>query len=436
MKSLNIKKKFSLFVILFIINITVSFQDLKIFPIKFNSISNQLDNFFIELEKVDEDDKTKCKKWIPSLSNPLLMVTSDINTTIAKTMDSVNILFPVFQEEIPITFLDEYVFLEKYPLTIGKMRKDTFKYCYLGLLNRILDYPININQTFLNKINKQYIDKKIFSFDKWKINGNDISSNFFFGDNHQNFTSKTNDGILGTCKADRVDSYWGCIFNNMIYNNNTIDLKQNNTELPYKIYFSSENFNIIFPLSFQEKFEIITNNSCKYTTDIEQKISNLSCTDFFIDNDFVSLTLSDDNMDITIEIDNLYRFSEHVDEGKNQTRITYIDGIDYFILPLSMFKNFHVNFNAEDNLISFYTTDKNILKLKNNNNNNQREEKKSSKGLKAFIAILIILIILVLGYAIFWFFKRRKGNINKSINKYNKFEDEENFKDMNEKKVF
>lgn len=430
MKSLNKEKNISLFLILFIINITISFQEYKLFPLKYNFINCQLDNFNIEIE----EDK-RCTKWIPSIFNSFSLITKKTESGDCKQGDSYNIKNPLFSDGIEITFFHNFTFLEKFPILIGKIRWiETFKYCYLGLLNQIGNSPINESQIFLNEIKNQYIEKKIFSFDKWIIDNN-ISSNFYLGDNHQNFTSKTKDGIMGTCKADKVDGYWGCFFNNMSYNNNTIDLKKkNNKNELYRVLFSSENFNIIFPLDFEEKFNIITNNLCTYETDIEGKMSNLSCSDFFIGNkEFFSLTLSDDNMDITIEIDNLYRFTEKKDEKRSSTRISYRKDIDYFILPLSMFKNFHVQFNAEDNLIRFYTTDHQILKLKNHNNQN---EKKSSKGLKAFLVILIILLILALGYGIFWLLKRRKGDVNKSINKYNKFEDEEGFKDMNEKRVF
>ena len=98
-----------------------------------------------------------------------------------------------------------------------------------------------------------------------------------------------------------------------------------------------------------------------------------------------------------------------------------------------MFKNFHIQFDAENNLISFYTTNTSILTLKNIRDD---DDKESSSGLIIFLIILIILIVLGLVLGVFCFLKRRRGSLEKNINKYNKFEDEENFQSLNEQRVF
>ena len=150
---------------------------------------------------------------------------------------------------------------------------------------------------------------------------------------------------------------------------------------------------------------------------------------FFNEKNFASISLIDDNMNITIQIDSIIRFSNKNDSEKDKTRIQFQD-INYFIFPLIMFKNFHIQFNADNDIISFYTTDKSILQLI------QKTEENSSNGLKVFLIILIILIIIALLFGIFVFLSKRKGSVQKSINKYNKFEDEDNFQNMNEKRVF
>ena len=52
------------------------------------------------------------------------------------------------------------------------------------------------------------------------------------------------------------------------------------------------------------------------------------------------------------------------------------------------------------------------------------------------LIIFLILLTLALGLGIFWFIKQKRASVEKNINKYNKFEDEDNFQDLNEKRVF
>ena len=71
------------------------------------------------------------------------------------------------------------------------------------------------------------------------------------------------------------------------------------------------------------------------------------------------IKLIDDNMNITLEIDNTHRFTTSNQE-RNKTRIRF-EEIDYFIFPLIMFKNFLIQFDAENDVISFYITNFSIL---------------------------------------------------------------------------
>ena len=131
-------------------------------------------------------------------------------------------------------------------------------------------------------------------------------------------------------------------------------------------------------------------------------------------------------MNITIEIDSADRFLRNYDYKHNKTRIRFFEG-DYFIFPLIMFKNFHVQFDAENDLIKFYTTDDSILSLP------KEEEKNNPKGfpkvLLAFIIVIIILVVSVVGFIIYRSLKKKNtDNIQKDIKK---IEDIEEFHNMN-----
>ena len=113
-------------------------------------------------------------------------------------------------------------------------------------------------------------------------------------------------------------------------------------------------------------------------------------------------------MNITLEIDNINRFSTIIDENKTETRIIYED-FNYFIFPLIMFKKFHVQFDAENDIISFYTNDASILQVKKEK---EIEKEKENNGF-IFLLIFIIIIILGIGYGIFWFIRKIKRKRNK-----------------------
>ena len=82
--------------------------------------------------------------------------------------------------------------------------------------NGILE-PIN-NLNILKENNK--INKKIFSFDIWTIANDSIISNFYLGDVHEIF--RTNNGVIANCTSN--DSFWGCEFNEIIFNDISIPL--------------------------------------------------------------------------------------------------------------------------------------------------------------------------------------------------------------------
>ena len=218
--------------------------------------------------------------------------------------------------------------------------------------------------------------------------------------------------------------YWGCYFSAIKFNDNIIQLINENGEL-YKIFFSSENYDIIIPKSFEEKFNMITNNQCAYFDELEG--SYLLCENLFNEHQkYIPITLINNNISITIEIDHINRFTTSIDEKRGNVRIKFSE-VDYFILPLIMFKNFHVQFDAENDVISFYTTDKSILKVKEEGTkpNNNR----ISKVLIVFIVILIVLFISIIGLVVYRYIRIKKES--KIQNDVKKIEDIEEFHNMN-----
>ena len=431
MKANNKRRNFYFFLSIFLTNLSTTITIHAIHELKIKNSTSYLDIPYIE----NNDD---CKKWIPSLFNPISLVPKYVdlpNNVSISLNDEISIPIIANGESMFIFYLN-FTFLDKYNILASKEKSFTnfVNKCYFGLLNTKGDYPNLIESliTLEQLRQEKKIDKKIFSFDKWNINeDNTINSTFYYGDLHNNFNSKKK--YIGNCKADKVGKYWGCFFNEISINDTIIDLKKNDDEY-YPIYFTSESFNITFPQAFKDKFENRTKNLCEYREDKDKREPKFSCNNnIFINEEVALLKLIDNDTIITTEIDNLYRFNHSNKEGKNMTRIKY-DKIEYFIFPLIMFKNFHIQFDAEKNLISFYTTNRTILTLKNIKDDDDDEG--SSNGLIIFLIIIIILIVIAIGFGIFWFFKRRRGSLENNINKYNKFEDEENFQSMNEQRVF
>ena len=109
-----------------------------------------------------------------------------------------------------------------------------------------------------------------------------------------------------------------------------------------------------------------------------------------------------------------------------------------------MFKNFHVQFNLENNTINFYTNDTSLLEVlkkiepnpdPESNPSNEPEEETSDGPSARFIIFLVILGIWLvggLGHECFLIWKKKQNpDIEKRFNKYSKFEDE----DINENKM-
>jgi len=399
------------------------------YTIQFPIDKSNLESFYI----ISSD---QCGKWIPSLLSPILLVYKDFNPPDWKEKDSNLEINPIFLSDALKLVLSNHLFLGKYNATIGRpqTKKDIINNCYFGLSTRLEKFnSISKDYILLNHLkNTSLINETIFSFDKWRLEGNNMESKLYFGDSHEKFSLNKEKGIIGSCKTNESDLYWGCLFDKISFDGREEELK--NSSFDYKIYFSSENFDIIIPESFEDKFKNLTDYKCNATGGHSEFGGNyLECENFFNESqEYAYIELSNKEMDIKIEIDKYGRYIKgNYSEGL--TRIIFKD-LDYFVFPLIMFKRFHIQFDDKNGLISFYTNDSSILNVKKKEK--KKEEGSSSKGLIVFLIILIIVIVVVLLYGVLWFIKRRKGSIEKNINKYNKFEDEENYQDLKENRVF
>jgi len=368
--------------------------------------------------------KKVCGTWRPSLFLPILYVPepTDINEGALIPQTKLNIKSPFFNDnkEFVVQMFKNISFLSDNlkGILLRPLSANVYN-CYFGISPRANITGLEEGNVLLNELkDNNFIGKKIFSFQQWDIISNPVKTKFYLGDSHNDFNSNT--GIIGTCESDTNDSLWGCSFKEMIFNNINIPLTNENGQ--YKIYFASETHNLIFPNKFEEIIIKSSNNSCTINDE-----DYLKCADFFKDSDYVPLQLTEanENFVITGQVDSMGRFNENK-ENKDYARIQF-EKIDYIILPLMAFKEFHVQFDADKYLVKFYTNNPNILKVK--------ISKSGSSGLSVFIVLLIIIILLGLGFAVFWLMKnRRKDGTN--INKFSKFEDEEDYQNMNEKKVF
>lgn len=436
MNSKNSRKYFIFFYVLFIMNLIFSKEEIINYKMEISIGKPTLDIFHIDYDDI-------CKKWIPSLLSPIILVFPDNdiqNYFSSKNFSdkfSINNPYEINENKLNI-YIYNYDFLnQKYNVSLGKIKEIYDSgLCYFGLLSNVgVNKQLDLNYILLKSLSdSNQIDKKIFSFSEWIISNKTITTNFFLGNSHNHFTSKKDKGIVGTCMTNKSELYWGCSFDQISYNGKIENLTQK--DINFKIYFSSENHTAIFPLEFKNNFDILTDGKCTYDESAhkDEPEHYLSCDALFNKENYFLISLINKDMNITIEIDNNKRFNngENID---GRTRISY-EPVNYFILPLIMFKHFHVEFDDEEDLIKFYTTDESILKVNNKENKKDNKKNGKSKGLIVFLIILIIIIILALIYLALLVIKKRRSSVRNNINKYNKFEDEEDFKDMNEKRVF
>ena len=444
MTAFKSNKNFELFLFCFIINILLSKQNYKTFKLSIPLVDNELGILSIsditvnDIFIINDEEKKDIKecKWIPSLNNPVLLIPQTITISLPVVTQDIKITKSIlFREKNVGVILYDYSIFNYNNVYLAKSRGTNIgQNCYFGISHGLSEYQ-NLNEEYINLNylrNSSEIDRKIFSFSKWPLNSKgEIKTDLYFGDIHENFNST--EGIIGTCDSDKEDPFWGCIFTNISFNknnNNSIELKKDDGEY-YKIYFASEIYDIIIPISFKEKFNISTEYACR-----ENDLEEITCDQsFFNEKEYGEIELIyEDKMNITIEIDNVNRFLNEIEETKNKTRIKFVND-EFFILPLIMFKNFHVQFDAENYKINFYTTNNRILHVKKDKKKEENKKGSSNAGM-IFLVIFIILLLFALGFGIVWLIRKRRNSVENNINKYNKFEDEDNFKDMNEKRVF
>ena len=416
-------KNFYLFLICIILNIFFSNQNPNSFPIMLN-IKEEPIGFYIN----NIDGQSPCEKWFPSLFIPTLLIPkSEDEIPSGKEIDGINleinIPFLNRNKNISVEAYENVPFLKKeYTDILLKSIESGVNLCYLGISPGINIYKnLERDHNILKNLqSKGFIKNRIFSFDKWNLNYN--TSNFYLGESNPIFNS--NEGNIGTCENYFNDPLWGCSFKKLLLNNIDIPIINNEGNL-YRIYFSSETNDLYFPKAFEEIFRNSSNNLCYV-----DNYNYLICKNSFKNSNFLPLQLTEEkeNFIITGQVDNINRFNIKSNDRINETRITF-ENINYIILPIMVFKEFYIKFDADNNLISFYTNNTDLLKVK------EKKKNESSVG-TVLIILLIILIILGLSYAAYWFFVKRRKNIQPNINTFSKFEDEEDYKNLNEKKVF
>ena len=366
-----------------------------------------------------------CERWMPSLFNPLLTVSDS-------TLENYNLVFKkqislnnlLFQGSSLKCVVSELFFNNLYTTYVAQCTYKNKAHqgtCFFGLSHSVPTSTIglNINETNINILHQnKYIDEKIFSFSKWEIKDDLVTSELLLGDSHLNHKDS---GYIGRCNVTD-EFYWICDFENMTFYNYTIPLRKENKML-YKIYLTTETNTIVLPGEFKTILKTASKEKCK---------SVLFGSDYFLDceneedNDYIPLKLSVGEMNITIEIDFFDRFREKIKGPKTKTRIQFLYD-DYIIFPMMMFKQFDVEFNADKKTISFFTTNSSILET-------PIPPVEKSNILLILLIILIIILVLAAGLGIFLlirYFKRKRGtSLEYRISECNKYE--EDFRTINE----
>ncbi len=421
----NITNFIKYYILLYIIiNIFIPQQNCYEFNVQAEKKESSLGNLNINNSKV-------CQYLIPSLFYSILIlhqsydkgekVRQDIKVKTPFTDKTIEgSLFQMTDEDCLNNFRLYYI-----------THIETF--CYFGLSMNYQNETIGLdeNQMILScLIDNKKIEKKIFSFDKFILNSDSIDTILYLGEIHKDFSS--NDGIIGTIKSNEEDNFWGFSFNEMSFNNKNLSLIKEDNKL-YKIYLTTDDYNIKFPRTLINNSDIedLFDNKCDY-----KRSGYVECENFFNDKDYIPLKLMSKDINITLELDKFNRYYSKNNNDKERINIKLSDDIHFIIFPLIMFKQFHVQFDAEKKVINFYTKNSSLLQVKKEDHEASKNEEGSSSGLTTFLVILIILIIIGIGFGVFYFLRKRKNKVEKDINRFTKFEDEEDFKNMNENKVY
>ena len=244
----------------------------------------------------------------------------------------------------------------------------------LGLAYSVSDVNVNgfeKSESTLNLLADKLSIKKVFSIQPWtktKYNSKSkFTSKLCLGETHGDFSDTEN---VGSCSIANEDSpFWNCQFSQMIINNLNISLTNPKTEKPYEIRFIIESKNIVFPIKLKNQIAVkysSTGSQCYIDSTIKKKDLLLCYQMTEDDEETIPITFinAEETMRIKGEIDNENYLSYWGDDvtAAFPTNI-YFSDIDYIIMPLTVFKKFHVLFDAENNKISFFSEDKSLLKL-------------------------------------------------------------------------
>ena len=311
-----------IFFILIFLLIFISFSSQNyMFIAQSNRTDFDLEPFNINFTYLD------CNIMIPDLFSPIILLYPKYTAGLWREFEDIE-----FETPLSTSKITGFAYEKRNPLfymaKLYKNIENNKDNCYFGLSKLLL----NITDKELSDLNnlkilkdEEEINETIFSFNKWDLNDT-IKTELYYGYSHPDFNS--NDGIIGTCTNAENNSFWSCIFNNMTFQNKTISLMKENNEY-YKIYFSSNVHDIYFPNDFQKKFENATEGNCSLEILDEKSDSTLACQNYLeIEENYLPITLNNENMSITLQIDNYQRFSETENEKlKKYSRILYSDHI-------------------------------------------------------------------------------------------------------------
>lgn len=311
----------------------------------------------------------------------------------------------------------------------------------------------------LNNTNSGY--KKIFSINKFSRPEDDLicpknySSTLYLGGVHEDFTKKENAKYIGVFDLiddmDNIDEqtptekskllnqtilpFWGVRFSGMYLNKNKTKIPLTNSQNKlYKVYFISEDEKMIFPKKFMEEF-ILNINKKNYSTTEDDSFVNIGFNDYeTFANTTIDLKFVDEkgNIEIRTSIgDKSYFYADCQEKQKEfDPNVAFAD-IDFILLPIYLFKDFHILFDGEEKKMKLYTNNTDILQVKVEET--PKEDTKVEEGSGgAVIAFVIILTIVILGLIAGFFYLKKNRKIGKFGGKFNILDEDEDFHKMNE----
>ena len=196
------------------------------------------------------------KKIIPSLFHPILLFNYDYSSTkIQNIQKEITLNIPYLSPDSikgSIYYFKKGKCFNDLNIYLAKNDDQTDCNCYFGLSLGFSNDTEGLNdgEDSLSFLKNGDIKEPIFSFDKFMLNGNSIDTTLYYGESHKHFNRE--EGIIGFCNNNEEDNFWGCSFEQMIFNNITIPLKKN--EKLYKIYFTTYRI-IYYNISFLFKYK-------------------------------------------------------------------------------------------------------------------------------------------------------------------------------------